>query len=51
MGRVLRTSPGKYRAKIYTIFVTDLEESIFTTQDMKKLERNANSVKTLKLKI
>lgn len=49
IGRILRRSPGKDYAQIYTVYIKDKEEAIFDRSQMKDLERTADEVKVQKL--
>ncbi len=49
IGRILRKSPGKDYAQIYTVYIKDKEENIFDRLQMKDLEKTADEVKIQKL--
>ncbi len=49
IGRILRKSPGKNYAQIYTVYIKDKEEDIFDRPQMKDLEKTADEVKIQKL--
>jgi superfamily II DNA or RNA helicase len=49
IGRILRRSPGKDYAQIYTIYIKDKEEAIFDKSQIKDLEKTADEVTVQKL--
>ncbi len=49
IGRILRKSPGKDYAQIYTVYIRDKEERIFDRPQMRDLEKTADEVKIQKL--
>lgn len=49
VGRILRKSPGKDYSEIYTIYVENLEDRIFTESDMKNLEKSAEKIEKIEL--
>ncbi len=49
IGRILRKSPGKDYAQIYTVYIKDKEEDIFDRPQMKDLEKTADEVRLQKL--
>lgn len=50
IGRVLRRASGKYTSRIYTIYVKNIEDRIFSTFEMKDLKGAATEIKNFHLK-
>lgn len=49
MGRILRKSPMKEYSKIYVVFVDQVEQDIFTQEDLAEFEKEAIGVELIKL--
>lgn len=49
IGRILRRYPGKDYSEIYTIHIKELEERIFSKEDIKNLENSASKVSKIEM--
>lgn len=51
VGRILRKSPGKDYSEIYTIYITGIEDNIFSEYDLRILEKSAQKIEKVEMSI